>query len=145
MSTRNNTLVVDRSFAEAFELGFAVNPLKVSDNSYVNMYLQHDGYLEGVGVDIAEWLQSKEKDGFSGSDGSRIAAHLVHDFHYPSQFLYPSGSEVGTNFTYIIWTGKQDTWISCYDNHKDTCVFVGRPGDMLKKYKKLYPINYKQI
>tara|TARA_R110000803_G_scaffold60906_3_gene120467 strand:- start:1207 stop:1620 length:414 start_codon:yes stop_codon:yes gene_type:complete len=137
MSTRNNTLVVDRVFAEEFELGFAVNPAKVSDNSFVNMYLHHDGYLEGIGVDLAEWLWSKEKDGFTGSDGSRLAAHLVHDFHYSSQYLYPANSDLDTEFTYIIWSGKKDVWLSCYDNYEDKCVFVGRPENMIKKYKQI--------
>jgi len=135
MSTRNNTLVIDRVFAEDFELGFAVDPVLVSDNSYVNMYLHHDGYLEGVGVDIAEWIQSKQKDGFTARDGSRIAALLVHNFHYPSQYLYPSNVEVDTQFTYIIWTGKEDFWISCYDSYIKTCVFVGKPEALIKKYK----------
>ena len=135
MSTRNNTLVVDRTFAEDFELGFAVDPVLVSDNSYVNMYLHHDGYLEGVGVDIAEWIQSKQKDGFTARDGSRIAALLVHGFHYPSQYLYPSNADVDTQFTYIIWTGKEDFWISCYDSYIKTCVFVGKPEVLIKKYK----------
>jgi hypothetical protein len=39
MSTRNMTLVVDRSHAEEFEKGFAVKPQLVSDKAYVHMYL----------------------------------------------------------------------------------------------------------
>ena len=44
MSTRSLTMVVDRSAAEDNELGFACNPSIISDKSYVNMYLHHDGY-----------------------------------------------------------------------------------------------------
>ncbi len=138
MSTRNNTLVVDRMWAEDFEEGFAVNPEKVTKHSYVNMYLQHDGYLEGIGVDIAEFIKLKEKDLFTAQDGSRIAALLVHDFHYPSQFLHStisSGYDLDTEFTYVIWTGKEDFWISCYNNYESKCIFVGTPDSMMKKYK----------
>jgi len=76
MSTRNNTLIINRELAENFEAGFAVNPAELSDNSYVNMYLHHDGYMEGVGMDLAEWILTKQKDGFTARDGSRVAALL---------------------------------------------------------------------
>ena len=50
MSTRSLTMVVDRSDAEHNELGFACEPVFISDKSYVNMYLHHDGYPEWQGV-----------------------------------------------------------------------------------------------
>ena len=37
MSTRNVTMVVNRSEAKQFEAGFAVDPEKVKDDSYVNI------------------------------------------------------------------------------------------------------------
>jgi len=134
MSTRNNTLIINRELAENFEAGFAVNPAELSDNSYVNMYLHHDGYMEGVGIDLAEWILTKQKDGFTARDGSRVAALLVHDFHYNGQYLYPSYYRLDTEFTYVIWTGKKDFWISCYDNINKKCIFVGTPDKLIKKY-----------
>ena len=54
-------MVVDRSTAEDNELGFACNPAVVSDNSYVNMYLHHDGYPEYRGVELAKWVKHMQK------------------------------------------------------------------------------------
>ena len=51
MSTRNVTMVVHRSETEKFVKGFACNPSIISDKSYVNMYMHHDGYPEYHGVD----------------------------------------------------------------------------------------------
>ena len=92
MSTRSMTMVVDRSEAENNELGFACEPSLLADKSYVNMYLHHDGYPEWQGVNLAKWVEHMQQDkGFTNfNDASRIAAHLVKDFHYNSQYLYPS-------------------------------------------------------
>ena len=43
MATRNVTMIVDRELASHNEAGFACNPELVDGNSYVNMYLHHDG------------------------------------------------------------------------------------------------------
>ena len=49
MATRNLTMVIDRKHAEETSLGFAENPVGLSDRSYVNMYLHHDGYPQWQG------------------------------------------------------------------------------------------------
>ena len=53
MSTRSVTMVINRSVTKQFEQGFAVNPAKVKDDSYVNMYLHHDGYPQWHGVELS--------------------------------------------------------------------------------------------
>ena len=139
MSTRNTTLVINREWAKEHTEGFAVNPEEVIEHSYVNMYIHHDGYLEGQGVQLANWIQEQEQSSLMGSrnlDGSRIASKLVHDFYYDSCFLYSTKpDQIDCQYTYIIWTGKDDVWISCWDNYDQTCKFVGQPNDMIKKYK----------
>ena len=127
MSTRNMTMVVDRRHAENFDKGFAVKPQLVSNKAYVHMYLHHDGYPEWRGVELAKWIEYMQDDrGFTNfGDGSRIAAHLVNDFHYNSQYLYPNVDSVDHEYTRIIWTGKPDVWISAYNQYTDTCEFVG--------------------
>ena len=77
----------------------------------------------------------QEDKGFTSfGDGSRIAAHLVKDMHYPSQYLYSSVDDIDHKFTYIIWVGKPDAWISVWNNYESKCVFVGSPDSMIKKY-----------
>jgi hypothetical protein len=55
-------MIVNRSAAKQFEQGFAVEPKKVNDDSYVNMYLHHDGYPSWRGVELANWVNYMQKD-----------------------------------------------------------------------------------
>ena len=129
MATRNLTMVVDRKHAEKAKLGFAENPTYFTEKSYANMYLHHDGYPEWQGVQIANWLHANP-----GSDGSRLAAKLVHDMYYDSCYLYPCPSMIDHQYTYIIWSGKQDRWVSCWDNYNSYNVFVLKPEKIISKY-----------
>ncbi len=150
MSTRNVTMVVHRSESEKYVKGFAVDPSEVADKSYVNMYLHHDGYPEYQGIQTANWIKyMQDTKGFTNfGDGSRIAAHLVKDMHYNSQYLYPSVDNIDHQYTWVIWIGKEDVWLSCYDNNTNTNVFVGTPDRLLKKYQEpgmeYTDWNYKQ-
>ena len=130
MSTRNMTMVVNREEASHNDLGFACDPDIVSDDSYVNMYLHHDGYPEWRGVELANWLLANRT-----SDGSKLAAKLVRDMYYDSCYLYPDVSNIDHQYTYIIWTGKRDNmWISCYDQYASSNVFVLPPEKIIEKY-----------
>ncbi len=132
MSTRNLTMIVDREKASHNDLGFACDPDMVSDKSYVNMYLHHDGYPEWRGVELANWVLANRRQ-----DGSAMASKLVHDFYYDSCYLYPDVSNIDHQYTYIIWTGKRDNmWISCYDQYSSENVFVLPPDMIIKRYKK---------
>jgi len=133
MSTRNLTMVVDRKHAENHELGFAAPPSFFHDNSYVNMYLHHDGYPEYQAVQIANWLHANPT-----SDGSRLAAKLVHDMYYDSCYLYADHSHIDHEYTYIIFSGKQDRWVSCYNNYSSETVFVLKPEKIISKYMSEY-------
>ena len=130
MSTRNLTMVVHRDYAQNHELGFAAPPDVYADNSYVNMYLHHDGYPQWQGVQLANWCKANARQ-----DGTAMAAKLVHDMYYDSCYLYAHPDSIDHNYTYIIWVGKKDIWISCYDQYTSTCVFVLTPDKIIEKYK----------
>ena len=130
MSTRNLTMVVDRDYASQNDLGFAAPPSTYADNSYVNMYLHHDGYPQWQGVQLANWVNANARQ-----DGSALAAKLVHDHYYDSCYLYADPQNIDHNYTYIIWTGKPDIWISCYDQYTSKCVFVMQPDRIIERYK----------
>ena len=138
MSTRNVTMVVHRSESEKYVKGFAVDPSEVADKSYVNMYLHHDGYPEYQGVQASNWIKYMQNDkGFTNfSDGSRVASHLVHDFHYNSQYLYSNVNDIDHNYTYIIWVGAEDVYVSCWNQHTSACVFVSTPDKIIKKWSR---------
>ena len=129
MATRNLTMVINRKYAEDSSLGFAENPVGLSDKSYVNMYQHHDGYPEWQGVQIANWLHSNSRQ-----DGSALAAKFVHDFYYDSVYLYSDAGHIDHQYTYVIWTGKPDIWVSCYDQYNSNCVFVLKPEKIISKY-----------
>ena len=131
MSTRNMTMVIDRDYASNHELGFAQNPELLTEHSYVNMYLHHDGYPEWQGVQLANWLLANQQI----VDGSRLAAKMVHDMYYDSCYLYPGPEVIDHNYTYVIWTGdSDDMWISCYDQYHNANVFVLTPDKVLARY-----------
>ena len=150
MSTRNVTMVVHRSESEKYVKGFAVDPSEVADKSYVNMYLHHDGYPEYQGVQTANWIKFMQNDkGFTNfNDGSRIASHLVHDFHYNSQYLYSNVNNIDHQYTYIIWVGAEDVYVSCWNQHTGSCIFVSTPDKIIKKWSQpnmeYTDWNYKQ-
>jgi len=129
MSTRNLTMVVDRKHAEDHSEGFAADPCVYTDNSYVNMYLHHDGYPEWQGVQLANWCKVNARQ-----DGSSLSAKLVHDHYYDSCYLYADHQHIDHQYTYIIWTGKEDIWISCWDQYSNENVFVLTPDRIIKRY-----------
>ena len=132
MSTRNMTMVIERDYASDNELGFAQNPNKLAEKSYVNMYLHHDGYPEWQGVQICNWLKANP----TINDGTRLAAKLVRDMWYDSCYLYTSPDDIDHQYTYVIWVGdNEDYWISCYDQYSSKCVFVNKPDQIIKRYK----------
>ena len=129
MSTRNLTMVVNRKHAENHTEGFAANPYVYADNSYVNMYLHHDGYPAWQGVQLANWIHSNARQ-----DCSALAAKLVHDHYYDSCYLYQDHQNIDHQYTYIIWSGKADVWVSCWDNYSSKNVFVLKPEKIISKY-----------
>ena len=123
-------MVIDRKHAEETSLGFAENPVGLSDKSYVNMYLHHDGYPEWQGVQIANWLHTTARQ-----DAAAMAAKFVHDHYYDSAYLYADAGHIDHQYTYVIWTGdKDDMWVSCYDQYNNSCVFVLKPEKIISKY-----------
>ena len=129
MATRNVTMVVDREHAKKHSEGFAADPCVYTDNSYVNMYLHHDGYPEWQGVQLANWCKANARQ-----DGSAIAAKLVHDHYYDSCYLYADHQHIDHHYTYIIWTGKPDIWISCWNQYANKNVFVMQPDRIIERY-----------
>ena len=123
-------MIINRKHAEESSLGFAENPVGLSDKSYVNMYLHHDCYPEWQGVQIANWLHTNVRQ-----DAAAMAAKFVHDHYYDSAYLYADAGHIDHQYTYVIWTGdKDDMWVSCYDQYNSNCVFVLKPEKIISKY-----------
>ena len=141
MGTRSLTRIIPRQDGLSFNEGH-----KKIDMAYVNMYRQYDGYPEGHGLELAEFLKDIEIiNGISGdttnqANGSGcLAAQMVKHFKEDIGYIYlhPHDNESGwEDYIYTVYpkTGEE-TFISIYDVRKKKCIFVVTPEKLLKKYK----------
>ena len=93
------------------------------DKIHAQFYKHHDGYPEGLGLDIANSLIDRE------SLRSSWEIEELQTQHGDIDFIY------------YIWQKYDDsTWISIfemmeYGDHVGECIFVGRPDKLIGKYK----------
>jgi len=92
------------------------------DKIHAQFYCHSDGYPEGLGLDIAEMIDS-----------------CKHVGSWEIEELQTQHGDL--DFIYYIWQKYDDsTWISIfemmdYGDHEGECVFVGTPEKLIKKYK----------
>ena len=106
------------------------------DKIHAQFYCHSDGYPEGLGLDIAEMIDSCKHVG-------AWEIEHVQDIH------------TDLNYIYYIWSDyDKGTWISIFEvgtnDHfcsecghyiqpqldRDKCIFVGTPVDLINKYKQ---------
>ena len=92
------------------------------DKIHAQFYVHSDGYPEGLGLDIAEMIDSYRHV------GSWELEH-VQDRHSDLEYIY------------YIWSDyDKDTWVSIFNrvswsDDKWDCIFVGTPEKLIEKYK----------
>ena len=59
-------------------------------------------------------------------------------FFDKNPFAVLDGELYNQTYTYIIWSGKKDIWISCYDNYNSENVFVLTPAKVISRYMSDY-------
>ena len=90
---------------------------------HAQFYKHHDGYPEGLGLDIAKSILDSEK--LSG---------------WEIEYLDTKRGDL--EFIYYIWqTPSKTTWISIFEvqpfgDQVGKCIFVGEPQKLLDKYDK---------
>ena len=104
-------------------------PNSVEEKSYLNLYMHHDGYPEWQGVQLANWRLANPT-----MDIARASAKLVRDMYYDSSYLYPSVNSIDHQYTYIVWVGKENNKISCFDRYNSRHVFTMTPDEIKTKY-----------
>jgi len=143
MGTRSLTRVIPRQEGLSFSEGH-----NHVDKSVVNMYRQFDGYPEGMGLELAEFLSEFTiVNGLSCFRPNKIAngpgclaAQLVQHFKEgPGNiYLYPWDGEIGDSWEEYIYTlypkEGEPTFMSIYSIHEDQVIFVGTPKDLQTKY-----------
>ena len=84
---------------------------------HAQFYNHWDGYPEGLGVEIAE---------------SFIEGHKIQGWEVEALDIVHGDIE----YLYYVWQchGKSEPWISIFHMYENTCLFVGTPDMLLKKY-----------
>ena len=111
------------------QVRFATREEGVSFNEHpekfhAQFYKHHDGYPDGLGVDLATTLLD------SGSwNGVRLEIDSLDTRRGDTEYMY-----------YIWQAPLKTTWISIfelhqYDERDDECIFVGEPQKLIEKYK----------
>ena len=116
------------------------------ETQLVNIYQQFDGYIEGVGYELAKWLINKTiVNGFVSNDEKnnangigRLAAQFIKDFKKHIGGLYIVGSTNAQEYNYDVIIDARQIGrvndialirISKYDEKAP--VFIGRPSELL--------------
>lgn len=108
-----------------------------------NMYRQFDGYPEGHGVELAEFLNGmlivdgisgREPDKFANGLGCLSAQIVAHFKHKPGDiYLYPIGEGVDhVDYIYKV-TGKVGGYpiIQCKKRYGNEMIFDGNPQEFI--------------
>ena len=89
---------------------------------HAQFYVHHDGYPEGLGIEIAESLISYQK----------INNWEIEELHHTHGDL---------EYIYYIWQAEdKDTFISIFKTNvwreeNEKCIFVGTPLELINKYE----------
>ena len=110
------------------------------DKIHAQFYVHHDGYPEGLGLDIANSIASQHS--ISGWE-----IEHVQDLHGDLDYIY-----------YIWQKYDDDTWISIFDVglgewcgkckqyiEKDKCIFVGTPEKLITTYGSQLDESYYKL
>ena len=116
---------------------------EIPEKKLISIYNHWDGYPEGLGVILAEYLEDKkivnglgdrEAPVFNGL--GCLAASLIAELKDGPGDIYiedPNRLHGWLDYEYVIWgdSGK-DIWISIFDESE--CIFVGKPNKLQNKY-----------
>ena len=144
MATRAIIRVAEREEGVSFS--------EQTDKIRVQIYHHHDGYPEGLGVTLANYLNPKKivngiplkptSSGDLANGMGCLAASLIkHLKEKPGNVYvdYPYQDRIDIDYTYYIWGAEgKDIWISIFEpgtNSSSICIFVGTPQKLIEKYK----------
>ena len=107
------------------QIRFATREQGVSFNDHPNaihaqFYCHYDGYPEGLGVEIAECFTKYGKT-------YKWEIEELNTRHGDLEYIY-----------YVWQHPMKDTWLSIFEVCGDIsgkCIFVGRPSNLISKYK----------
>ena len=137
MSTRAQVRFATREEGQSFS--------EHPDKIHAQFYVHHDGYPEGLGLNIAQSIVAPDT-----VQGWEI--EHVQDLHSDLDYIY------------YIWSDyDKETWISIFEvgsfqdichecgselgeyPKEDKCIFVGSPEDLLRKYGSQLEDSYYKV
>lgn len=145
MGTRSLTCFIDTYKGKNKRQETVTKKIKI-----VTMYRQYDGYPEGHGLELAEFLAGgKMVNGISMNENGLVfngmdclAAQAVAHFKNGAGGIYlQRGGTINLWEEYryeVITNGAgKDVTLRCYDVYKKKWIFEGTPKEFIKKYAKV--------
>jgi len=142
MGTRSLTRIIPRQDGLSFNEGHEKVEL-----SHVNMYRQFDGYPEGHGLELAEFLKDFNIINGIGGDAELgthangsgcLAAQMVKHFkeEVGNIYLHPHNDDLGwEEYIYTVYPkGGEPCYISIWSVFEERCIFVGTASELIDKY-----------
>ena len=113
------------------------------DKVMVSIYNHYDGYPEGLGVTLANYLKDKKiVNGLGKTDYTLfnglgcLAASLIAELkNGPGNIYIEDLNKPNTwiDYEYYIWgDNHKDIWVSVFEY--GDCIFVGKPDKLIEKY-----------
>ena len=116
------------------------------DKIHIQIYKHYDGYPEGLGVDLANFLDGYDvvnglSTGYQGPVANGmgcLAAQLVGYIKNEAGNIYLQKpiEKDWEDYEYFVWVKDHaELWISIFD-YDGNCIFVGEPDELLTKYEE---------
>ena len=116
--------------------------VSTQDVEYVRIYQQFDGYLEGVGIELAEWLSHKKiingfgagqtmEKGFCNGVGC-MAAQFIHDFKTQIGNLYITTNVGFEDYNYKVIVEDDKITLEVYYWNDKLPLFTGTPKEFIE-------------
>ena len=113
------------------------------DKYMVSIYNHYDGYPEGLGVTLANYLNGRIIVNGLGKDQCRVfnglgcmAASRIAELKEEAGNVYiedPERKHDWIDYEYYVWGDThKDIWISIFCD--GDCIFVGKPEKLIEKY-----------
>lgn len=115
-------------------------------NIVLSCYIQYDGYIKGVGYDLAEWLKDKKnldgfnseshtiENGFANGIGCLAAQFVASNKTKVGGFYLTSISDI-QEYNYCVQY-TNDSFLIEVDNDKGRTIFSGTPNELLEFEEK---------
>ena len=116
---------------------------EIPEKKLVSIYNHYDGYPEGLGVTLANYLNGRIIVNGLGKDQCRVfnglgclAASLIAELKDGPGNIYienPENKRSWIDYEYFVWGDNyKSIWISIFSDNE--CIFVGKPEKLLEKY-----------